>query len=533
MNRKGSKSSRSSSHNNGSTSNKALGGTNGSSSASSKATGQGNDVSGSAKKLNKSKKSSKGAAKQVQVNSAPTNKTSVSHQPQQSSLYHQHSDMNGIIQSMASSKVKFPEPPKKLERSHSFISRGFSKLYSSITGSRDGINKIPEDKEVTSTATSSSSASPEPPKFRRSLTLGSFSIKRRSMRESALEKLSEENESRIREDSNSTSPRDSHSTVQSPSVTDLSHREKELDWNDNEIDGSSQRRRMSFGQMSLADIDKDAARFGSGLMSRLKRTLSITSEKRKQMNPMWSASLQNLQSIDNMVSYNDLSFIDYDKFNEIDKRYEVLTGSQMQLNRMSTGSQSSTRPGYERETSVQPMTQPNTPDYVEHPLQHSNSTKSESSGRQTVKRREHKFSADHTKNLDEGKNLYRQSLDSQKLQFLNERNRETFRFSSSFDPKAVDYLLLDKCAQSVSDTEKDGELASSENLKCVNHVAVQKWKSRRRNSEPILKGFTWDQCRSLVSGLSNAYYLKRPSFVLVIVSSPSQVHEFLGWFRGS
>lgn len=521
MNRsKGSKSGRSSSSS--SSSNKAPG-INGSSAASSKVTSQGNDVSGSAKaKSNKSKKSSKGAVKQVQVNTAPTNMVLVSHQSQQSSLYHQQSGSNGMNQSMASNKSKFPEPPKKLERSHSFISRGFSKLYSSITGSRDGINKIPEDKEVTSTANSSSIASPEPPKFRRSLTLGSFSIKRRSMRESALEKLSEENESRIREDSNSTSPRDSHSTVQSPSVTDLSQKEKEVDWNDNEIDGSSQRRRMSFGQMSLADIDKDAPRYGSGLMSRLKRTLSITSEKRKQMNPMWSASLQNLQSIDNMVSYNDLSFIDYDKFNEIDKRYEVLTGSQLQLNRMSTGSQSTTRPAYERETSVQQMTQPNTPDYVDHPLNYSNSTKSEASGRQSVKRREHKFSADHTKNLDEGKNLYRQSLDSQKLQFLNERNRETFRFSSSFDPKTVDYLLLDKCAEPVvTDNRKDGALASSEQSNNLKNIAVQKWKSRRRNSEPIFKGFTWEQCRSLVSGLFRLFYCMRPLSPLVMVFCPS------------
>lgn len=490
-----------------------------------------NDVTGWSKKSNKAKKSSKAAAKQTnnasssvsasKSSSSAKSTPTLSHPTTSpSSPMHSSNNGNGMNQSMVNTnKNKFPVlEPKKLERSHSFISRGFSKLYSSITGSRDGINKIPEDKEVSSTA--NGSASPEPPKFRRSLTLGSFSIKRRSIRESALGKLSEENELRHKDDSNTTSPRDSQSIAQTPSMTDVAARVDnafdERDWrnaeedeNNNTNGSSSRQRRMSFGQTSLADIDKDASRYGSGLMTRLKRTFSITSEKRKQMNPVWSASLQNLQSIDNMVSYNDLSFIDYDKFNEIDKRYEDLTTSQMHLNRMSTGSQPSPvhKNVYQREMSVPAQSSPK--DCVDHHhhlpsvqqqhphLKYSPSTKSETSAMK-VKRREHKFNTEYTKNLDEGKNLYRQSLDSQKLQFLNERNRESFRFSSSFDPKTVDYLLLDKCNNGAVQREGSGDGTSgSTSWESKEVVAEEDRRIRRRHSEPILNGS--EQCSRLVS----------------------------------
>lgn len=169
-----------------------------------------NDVSVSAagKKSNKAKKSSKTAAKQQQQTTTTANASSLySKTPSSKVILSHHGGVNQSMMTTNSSSSastttttnnksnnKFPVlEPKKLERSHSFISRGFSKIYSSITGSRDGINKIPEDKEVSSAGHSEVNAAPEPPRFRRSLTLGSFSIKRRSIRESALEKLSEEN----------------------------------------------------------------------------------------------------------------------------------------------------------------------------------------------------------------------------------------------------------------------------------------------------------------------------------------------------
>lgn len=489
-----------------------------------------NDVSASTKK-SKAKKSSKAtaAASKQQTTSNASSLSSSKTSPSKAGFLSHHSLSSsssssgaGMNQSMTN-KTKFPVPePKKLERSHSFISRGFSKLYSSITGSRDGINKIPEDKEVP-TGNPTSNASPEPPRFRRSLTLGSFSMKRRSMRESALEKLSEENELKHKEgDSNSTSPRDSQSITQAPSMTNISLRN--VEWSPDENDSSSHsRRRMSYGQASLADMDKDAARYGSGLMSKLKRTFSITSEKRKQMNPVWSASLQNLQSIDNMVSYDDLSFIDYDKFNEIDKRIDqVLTGSQLHLNRMSTGSQPTPTPPpfklpFQREMSVPtPDVRDDHQQIHHHPnsrLEYSPSTKSEQTERE-VKRREHKFNTDHTKNLDEGKNLYRQSLDSQKLEFLNERNRESFRFSSSFEPKTTDYLFLDNCA-SVESSGRDrgdgeSERTSWKSKEVVGEEQQQRIRRKRRSSEPILNGFTMERCSRLVSESFYGIQLCRP-----------------------
>ncbi|XP_055388169.1 uncharacterized protein LOC129616539 [Condylostylus longicornis] len=50
----------------------------------------------------------------------------------------------------------------------------------------------------------------------------------------------------------------------------------------------------------------------------------VTTERRKSVNARWSASLQSLQEIDNMVSYENLSFIDYDKFNEYEKQLNRL-----------------------------------------------------------------------------------------------------------------------------------------------------------------------------------------------------------------
>ncbi|XP_055692715.1 pleckstrin homology domain-containing family G member 5 isoform X2 [Lutzomyia longipalpis] len=271
------------------------------------------------------------------------------------------------------------EPPiipegKKLERSNSFISRGLSKLYNTLAGSRDGINKTSSGESL-----ESHDNVPEPPVFlRRSRTLGTISLrKNRSSIPTPLEDLTEEAEHRTREES----PQGLASANDVPHG--LGH---------------------GFGGSRES--------LGTSILTRLKRTFSITSDRRKNsMNSRWSASLQSLQQIDNMVSYEDLSFINYDEFNHIEKQVERA------LSQLDVKASASV---------VDAAPTPKPPEVVKR-----------------VKRREkkvsYKFQENWDANFDKDKNLYRQSLDTEKLQTF----RKSFRWSSVYEPVPTEYLQLD------------------------------------------------------------------------------------------
>lgn len=170
-------------------------------------------------------------------------------------------------------------PPKKLERSNSFfLTRKLSKIYNTLTGSKDNLNKIPEN------ADNASDKKPSPFKFTRSASLATIPLRRDyrcSMRESKLEQLSEE---------------ESHGQGVVPTQEE---KPKKLPTKSTE-------------RLERQSSDRDSS---FSLISSLKRTFSVTPAKRKSYNSKWSASLMNLQQIDSMISYEDLSFIDYDKFN--------------------------------------------------------------------------------------------------------------------------------------------------------------------------------------------------------------------------
>ncbi|GAB0087785.1 hypothetical protein DMENIID0001_021320 [Sergentomyia squamirostris] len=275
---------------------------------------------------------------------------------------------------------------KKLERSNSFISRGLSKLYNTITGSRDGINKTSSGESL-----ESHDKVPEPPVFlRRSRTLGTISLRkhRRSI-PTPLEELVEESEQKPPEPQRMTS------------VEEKSH-----------------------GMTSAFSASRES--LSSSIFGRLKRTFSISSDKRKSgMNPRWSASLQSLQQVDNVISYEDLSFINYDEFNHIEKQVDRALS---QLDVKSTGR------NVKQHTTVDSAgatTQQKYPEVVKR-----------------VKRRESptvtpKFQCDWDANFDKDKNLYRQSLDTDKLQTLSRFNRKSFRWSNVFEPIPMDYLQLE------------------------------------------------------------------------------------------
>lgn len=167
---------------------------------------------------------------------------------------------------------------RKLERANSFfLTRQLTKIYDSLTNSKESLKDNDNGKKVESKM---------PFKFMRSVSLAAISLKkdyRTSMRKSKLEqlpKLSEEDHTFFTQSKEKSKPNSCNESI-TCSVDNLSNRA----------------------------FDK------SSVISSFKRTFSLTPSRRKTTNPKWSASLMSLQQIDVMISYEDLSFIDYDKFN--------------------------------------------------------------------------------------------------------------------------------------------------------------------------------------------------------------------------
>lgn len=186
--------------------------------------------------------------------------------------------------------------PKKLKRSNSFfLTRKLTKIYHTLTGSKDNLNKIPENDDHHGTQVN---PMPNPFKFTRSASLATIPLRRSyrnsNIRESKLEQLREEDGHG--HGNGSATPTDTESTVEKGPIANGVM--NGIDASDNDKMSTSERKN-SFS-----------------LMSSLRRTFSVTPAKRKSSyNTKWSASLMNLQQIDVMISYEDLSFINYDKFN--------------------------------------------------------------------------------------------------------------------------------------------------------------------------------------------------------------------------
>lgn len=171
---------------------------------------------------------------------------------------------------------------RTLERSNSFfLTRKLSKLYDSLTtNSKECLKDNKNDSD-----TNSNTKPPAPFKFIRSVSLAAISLKkdyRNSMRKPKLEQLSEEDH---------------------PSGVTIEKLERKYE---------KKSKTASVDSLSSRTSEKS-----SSMISSFKRTFSLTPSRRnrKSSNPKWSASLQSLQQIDVMISYEDLSFIDYDKFN--------------------------------------------------------------------------------------------------------------------------------------------------------------------------------------------------------------------------
>lgn len=289
------------------------------------------------------------------------------------------------------------DEPKKLERSNSFyLTRKLSKIYTKLSGSKENLDKLadkenPQKSEVT------------PFRFQRSLTLNSIQLKksyRKPFHETRLENLSEEKIENDKAKSPPMSPPISVRRSQSPAIF-----------------------RQSMPPGSFDEVDQGflspPPKFerSNSFISLFKRKVSFQdSPKPGAMTSNWAASLQNLQQIDNMVSYEDLSFVDYDKFNQYENHIEKLLIRNQNKN-INAGS-----PVETANTSVVRR-------------------------RQKTSTQKARLMGDFSSNLDREKNLYRQSIDSNKLRFLSSINSDTHRWSQVYNNNPIDWLSLENTPQ--------------------------------------------------------------------------------------
>jgi hypothetical protein len=304
--------------------------------------------------------------KKLKSSSTNVKRNSVSEQNENKSKFYVSGDNKSVVQS---SEKKIEEV---ITTEKSSLTRKLSKIYAKLSGSRESLNvsKQSEDQHVTNGEKPQITSS-NPFRFQRSLTLNSIHLSKVYKRPQ-LEKLSEE---KIGEFDKSTTTTTTKSPPLSPSSPDVVLR----------------RRHKSEYRQSLPPGTFDDVDFNSSINSLqpplppLQRSSSfisifrrkISDAKQETINSSWTTSLQNLQQIDYMVSYEDLSFIDYDKFNQYEMKLDEM------LNRRNL-------------TTI-------------------------NSSLSFVKKRQRKKSC-HDKNLDREKNLYRQSIDSHKLNFLNNIN---------------------------------------------------------------------------------------------------------------
>lgn len=275
--------------------------------------------------------------------------------------------------------------PPKLSRANTFfITRKISKLYSTLTGSKTSLNNIPENEsdsvQMRSDGTSIDSSKAARPKSMQSIGNPFKFVRSASMAVIPLRRN------------------------QSP---DKKTANRPLSFDEVDNATAKEMHRSNGSDLNLAqDIQRKTVT--PSFLSSLKRTFSVTAAKRKSHNSRWSSSLLNLQQIDVMVSYENLSFIDYDKFNTYEEKI------------------------------LQRVNQPKD----QHTLSQPDESHIHSEKYPQVKRRMNKPSVIQSAdtNFDKRKNLYRQSIDDRKLQILNDLNRPMSYFEVPATPPSLPRL---------------------------------------------------------------------------------------------
>lgn len=346
-------------------------------------------------------------------------------------------------------------PIRKMERAHSFfLTRKLSQIYNNLTtGSKENLTKIAESSEPQMAAGSPPTITMPPPpfKFTRSLSMASIPIRqsfRRVFRENKLEKLHEENSSEKVDAIVAAAQIEAKKPVGRTSM-------------DSKVDAIGLRSRYSFNanndnvkkQPQAETKPRERRSSFRNTIYELGRTISGHNDK--PITTRWSTSLASLQRIDTMVSYEDLSFIDYDKFNTYEqmltkqRRHQETNQSNDKETRSTCGIQSSPT------MSVRSVTMSLTPIpsvLLPSPIMSSTS-------KVVRRRKQHIQTTDYNpcqqpqveQNFDQPKNLYRQSLDDNKLKLLQRANRQSIRLSGLYGYHSPKHMLQqDHVRRSVS-----------------------------------------------------------------------------------
>lgn len=310
--------------------------------------------------------------------------------------------------------------PKKLERSNTFfITRKISKIYNSLTGSKTSLNKIPEN-ESDSIGISSQAITPTTPsslsspfKFVRSASLATIPLRKSQHRRSMVDDTNN-NLHELNEDMGGIK-----GSLAPISATNVNRNQASIDTIDGEqlYEGVTLRHKSNNPELYSSQKELDRKSSTSSFLSSLKRTFSVTAAKRKSHNARWSNSLLNLQQIDFMVSYEDLSFINYDKYNKYEETLKRQVSQQpnsvepnvMGINKMQRQRSSPATTATTVKTNA--IAADASDEYFENYPQ--------------VKRRVKKVhnSMNFITNFDGPKNVYRQSIDDEKLRMLNSLNQ--------------------------------------------------------------------------------------------------------------
>ncbi|XP_035790425.1 uncharacterized protein LOC118465883 isoform X4 [Anopheles albimanus] len=310
--------------------------------------------------------------------------------------------VSGPVASDLPSAMAVNAPPK-MERSNSgsFLTRKLSTLYSRLSGSRENVSSTNAPPTVSVAPGEPPPVQPVP--FVRSRSMSSIQLKRtyrRSQNESTLRNLQED---AILERS--------ESTEETSAVVPLS-RERTMDVPEE------------------PETPPPMPRFerSNSILASIRRKISFKAERRSSNVSNWSTSLQNLRQEDFMVSYDDLSFIDYDQFNSYETQLLKQTAPQRGAMNGDTGAATSATLDELRPS------RPSSSGVLGTPVAEATNTgvvrrrqKPDTLLRSTLIRK----SMDATEcNLDRDKNVYRNSLDPEKLLCISNASRKSFRWSA-------------------------------------------------------------------------------------------------------
>lgn len=390
-----------------------------------------------------------------------------------------------------------PLPPiRKMERAHTFfLTRKLSQIYNTLTtGSKENLSKIPESDHETSTTSASAPSSAAPPapspfKFTRSLSMASIPLRqsfRRVFRDhnNKLEKLHEENSSEKVDTiaacdkdarpsasppnaSPATTPKTANSPVEAiPPKPAFRHRTQSLSSSASVPPAPPPPRQpLAPAQSSYFRERRNSFR---NTLRELRRTFTVApSTDKHAINIKWSASLASLQQIDNMVSYEDLSFIDYDKFNSYEQQLAQERRRRRERDEQRAAAVLAQPPVLTMQTAPT-IAPPATATALVVRRKHAPHPAGVASLAQQMAGGSGTGSID--ANFDQAKNLYRQSLDDQKLRFMSMVNRRSFRLSSYSDRAAEDVLMLDQVGQTLGSTVTLDEI--SRGIDAVDSVNV-------------------------------------------------------------